>query len=492
MALQRPPLGSGSPGGEPSSLPPEDTLHLLDRNIRDYAIFMLDPDGYVISWNAGAERINGYTEQEIRGKHLSVFYPPEDVLSGKPGRELEIATTEGRVEDEGWRVRKDGTRFWANVVITALFDDEGQLRGFGKVTRDMTERREAEEALRSSEERFRLLIQDVSDYAIFMLDPTGHVVSWNAGAERIKGYTEDEIHGKHFSVFYPPEDIAVGRPERNLETAVLEGRVEDEGWRVRKDGTRFWANVVITALYGESRKLRGFGKVTRDMTERREAEQSLEERRRLLSHLIEVQEAERRRIAWEVHDGSIQPLSTLAQRQQELAEQLPEPQAAQLRDLSADIDAAIGELRALVTRLRPPGIDRPSIAAALEAYLAAYAREWGLSYSVESRLESEPPPEAAVTIFRICQEALTNVHKHAQATTVSVSLAHTGSGVLTRVTDDGLGISEPADLRPETHHVGVVEMRERAETAGGWWTMRRTEPGTLVEFWIPAPRRGSR
>jgi len=487
MALQRPPyesLGTSALG-----LSAQDTLHLLERNISDYAIFMLDPTGHVVSWNAGAERIKGYTEQEIRGKHFSVFYPADDITAGKPERELEIAIAEGRVEDEGWRVRKDGTRFWANVVITALFDDFGRLRGFGKVTRDMTDRREAEEALRESEERFRLLVRDVSDYAIFMLDPTGHVVSWNAGAQRIKGYTEQEIHGKHFSVFYPAEDVASGRPEHNLETAVLEGRVEDKGWRVRKDGTRFWANVVITALYGEKRRLRGFGKVTRDMTEQREAEQSLEERRRLLTHLIQAQESEWRRIAAELHSGSIPELDTVSRDQRELAEQLPEPYAAQLRELVTRADAATDQLRALVTRLRPPGIERSSLVAAIDDYLAANAAEWGLDYSVESRLESEPPPDAAVTIFRICQEALTNVHKHARAKNVSVSLSHTGSGVLTRVSDDGVGISGPADLRPAQDHYGVVEMRERAETVGGWWTMRRTDPGTLVEFWVPALRR---
>jgi PAS domain S-box-containing protein len=487
MASEQPPL---EPFGTSAlGLSAQDALHLLERNIRDYAIFMLDPAGYVVSWNVGAERIIGYTEQEIRGKHFSTFYPPEDLAAGKPARELEIAIAEGRVEDEGWRVRKDGTRYWSDVVITALFDDAGELRGFGKVTRDVTERRAAEEALRASEERFRLLVQDVTDYAIFMLDPIGHVVSWNAGAERIKGYTEQEIRGKHFSMFYPPEDIAAGRPEHNLETALLEGRVEDEGWRVRKDGTRFWANVVITALYGENRRLRGFSKVTRDMTERREAEQSLEERRQLLAHLIRVQEAERLRIAAELNDREVHELDELVQSQREFAEQLPDPYAAQLSKLVDRAETATEELRAVVARLRPPGIDRSSLAGALEDYLAANAPSWGLSYTVDSRLDSEPPHDVAVTIFRICQEALTNVHKHARAKKVSVALSHTGSGVLTRVVDDGVGISGPTDLRPGSGRYGAVEMRERAETVGGWWSMRRNEPGTLVEFWIPVPRR---
>ncbi|HEU4451425.1 MAG TPA: PAS domain-containing sensor histidine kinase [Longimicrobium sp.] len=241
---------------------------LLVDSVQDYAIFALDPDGNVLSWNAGAQRLKGYTRDEIVGRHFSSFYPPED--AAKPAWELEVAKREGRVEDEGWRVRKDGTRFWANVVITALRDESGTLVGFAKVTRDLTQRRSAEESLRESEERFRLLVHSVRDYAIFMLDPEGVVSSWNEGAQRIKGYRADEIIGRHFSTFYPPEDLA--KPPWELEVAKREGRVEDEGWRVRKDGTRFWANVVITALRDPKGTLIGFTKVTRDLTERRRSE----------------------------------------------------------------------------------------------------------------------------------------------------------------------------------------------------------------------------
>ncbi|HEV3173026.1 MAG TPA: PAS domain S-box protein [Actinocrinis sp.] len=479
---------SPSPGSDTSGQPPDEILRLLERNIRDYAIFMLDPDGHVMTWNAAAERIKGYSAEEIIGQHFSTFYLPEDLAVGRPEHNLQTAVREGRVEDEGWRVRRDGSRFWANVVITALYDERRQLRGFGKVTRDMTERRRAEQALRESEERFRLLVQDVTDYAIFMLDATGHVISWNAGAERIKGYSAQEITGRHFAVFYPREDVAAGRPEHNLETAMREGRVEDEGWRLRQDGSRFWANVVITALYDDRRRLRGFGKVTRDMTERREAERNLSDRRRLLAHLVRAQEAERRRIAWDVHDDSIQEMAAVGMRLQLLAEQLSEPQAGQLGELGDRVNDAVNRLRNLVTRLRPPGIDRQSLAAALSDYLAETGADWGVKSTVENKLVTEPPPESAVTIFRICQEALTNVRKHAQAKAVTIRLSPQGSGVLTQVIDDGMGIEEPSDLRPGPDHFGVIEMRERAETVGGWWTMaRRAEGGTVVEFWIPAP-----
>jgi PAS domain S-box-containing protein len=249
---------------------------MLVEQVTEYAIFMLDPAGHVLTWNAGAERIKGYRPDEIIGRHFSAFYRPEDAW--KCAMELDTATRQGRVEDEGFRVRKDGTLFWASVVITCLRDDQGEIAGFAKVTRDLTERKRAEDALRESDERFRLLVESVRDYAIFMLDPSGRVATWNVGAERIKGYTADEIVGQHFSRFYPEAEVRSGKCERELEAAERDGRFEDEGYRVRKDGTQFWANVVITPLRDASGKLVGFAKVTRDLTERRAAE---EERLRL-------------------------------------------------------------------------------------------------------------------------------------------------------------------------------------------------------------------
>ncbi len=250
----------------------EEQFRMLIQGVRDYAIFLLDPDGHVISWNPGAERIKGYTAREILGSHFSRFYTPEDLAAGKTERELVIARRDGKYEEEGWRVRKDGSQFWASVVITTLYDDGGTLRGFAKITRDLSERRKAEDELRASEERFRMLVSGVRDYAIYLLDPEGHVVTWNAGAARIKGYSAEEIVGKHFSQFYTAEDRAAGKAKKELEVASREGSYEEEGWRVRKDGSKLWASVVITALRDESGRLRGFSKVTRDITERRESE----------------------------------------------------------------------------------------------------------------------------------------------------------------------------------------------------------------------------
>jgi PAS domain S-box-containing protein len=249
-------------------------LHrLLVESVRDYAIFALDVTGHVLSWNAGAERFEGWTADEIVGRHFSIFYPPEEIAAGSPDRELCDAVLHGTSETEGWRIRKDGTRFWANVVRTVMRDHSGELVGFATVARDLTDRRDADEHLRVSEERFRLLVQSVRDYAIFMLDPEGRVATWNEGAQRIKGYTADEIIGRHFSAFYPTETRSTGFPQHELEVAASTGRFEDEGWRLRKDGSLFWASVVITALRDPSGTLVGFAKVTRDLTERRQAEE---------------------------------------------------------------------------------------------------------------------------------------------------------------------------------------------------------------------------
>ena len=243
-------------------------FQLLVDSVKDYAIFMLDRRGRVATWNRGAERIEGYRADEILGHHVSIFYPPADVAAGKCAYELEIATRTGRFEEEGWRVRKDGSRFWASVVLSAVHDPAGALIGYAKVTRDLSERRDAASAWTAQEQRFRLLVESVRDYGIFMLDPGGHVATWNQGAERIKGYRADEIIGRHFATFYPEVDVRAGKCEHELAVAAREGRFEDEGWRVRKDGSQFWANVVITALRDDRGALVGFGKVTRDLTER--------------------------------------------------------------------------------------------------------------------------------------------------------------------------------------------------------------------------------
>jgi len=262
----------------------ESRLSLFVAGVTDYAIYQLSPEGVINSWNAGAQRFKGYTPEEIIGNHFSLFYTPEDLATSLPARALQTAITEGKFEDEGWRVRKDGSRFWASVVIDPIRDDEGVLIGFVKVTRDITERKQVADALHASEEQFRLLVQGVTDYAIYMLSPEGNISSWNLGAERIKGYKKEEVIGTHFSRFYVPEDAAAKLPANALNTAFATGRFESEGLRIRKDGSRFWAHVVIDPIKNELGTLIGYAKVTRDITERRDATAALQKAQEALFH----------------------------------------------------------------------------------------------------------------------------------------------------------------------------------------------------------------
>jgi PAS domain S-box-containing protein len=253
---------------------------LLIERVADYAIYMLNPDGTVASWNAGARRFKGYVEGEILGQHFSRFYTPGDRAAGVPERALRTAIESGRFEDEGWRVRKDGSHFWASVVIDPIHDDDGTLFGFAKITRDISDKKLAREALRRAEEQFKLLIDSVIDYAIYMLSPEGMVTTWNEGARRIKGYGADEVVGTYFGRFYPEDDQRAGVPAHVLAEAREHGRFEAEGWRVRKDGSKFRANVVIDAIHDPDGRLVGFAKITRDITQRVQ----LEDARQALQH----------------------------------------------------------------------------------------------------------------------------------------------------------------------------------------------------------------
>ncbi len=254
----------------------ERRFRLMVESVVDYAVYMLDPSGLIVNWNAGARRAMGYEAHEIAGQHFSRFFTKEDRAAGLPWRLLEIASKEGRYESEGWRVRKDGSRFWASVVVNTIIGADGSLTGFAEITRDVSDRKAAQEGLRESERQFRLLVEGVTDYALFMLDPNGIVTSWNAGAKRIKGFASGEIVGQHFARFYTERDRAAGVPARALQIAAAEGRYEAQGWRVRKNGERFWANVIIHPIWDEDHNLAGFAKITQDITGKREAEIALQ------------------------------------------------------------------------------------------------------------------------------------------------------------------------------------------------------------------------
>lgn len=349
----RPIQSATESGVDPKSAPSlggyesRDVLRLLVDSVKDYAIFVLDPSGNIASWNAGAEKLKGYKAHEIIGKHLSTFYTAKDLAADLPGNELRIAAEVGRFEEEGWRVRKDGSRFWASVVITPLRDSNQRLIGFGQITRDLTEHR-------LSELRYRLLVEGVTDYAIFSMDTSGHVTSWNTGAERIKGYRPEEIIGKHFSAFYLEEDRRAGLPAHVLHTAEQSGHFEGEGWRVRKDGSRFWASVVVTALRDEEGALYGFSKVTRDVTDRKALLDELQRH----SHELELRirerdqmNAELEEFAYSVSHDLRAPLRAISG----FAEALEEECGAQLdvhgQEYLHEITGAAGRMNTLVQDL---------------------------------------------------------------------------------------------------------------------------------------------
>jgi PAS domain S-box-containing protein len=440
-------------------------FQLLVEGVKDYAIFMLDPEGHVISWNRGAELIKGYRPEEILGRHFSLFYQAGALERGWPEHELKVARTEGRFEDEGWRVRKDGSVFWANVIITALHDAAGALCGFAKVTRDLTERRRQEETLRDSEERFRLLMEGVKDYAIFMLDPEGKIVSWNNGAELIKGYRPEEVLGRHFSIFYPADALARGWPEHELRMARAEGRFEDEGWRVRKDGSVFWANVVITPLYGVDKGLRGFAKITRDLTERKRIEMLEEADLRRNEFLAMLSHELRNPLAPIRNALSVMRMSGVNESALSWARTVLDRQVAHLTRLVDDLldvsRIAIGK----ITLQREPLDVAQIVTSAVESSQPLIdSREHALEVLLPAeplRIEGDLP--------RLSQVVLNLLNNAAKFTPkgghIRLTVERDGEMAAIRVHDTGIGIS--ADLLPNVFDLFTQGDRSLDRTEGG-------------------------
>ncbi|MEO7091975.1 MAG: PAS domain-containing sensor histidine kinase, partial [Polyangiales bacterium] len=482
-------------------------------SVRDYAIFLLAPDGTILTWNPGAERIKQYSADEIIGRHFSTFYPADDLVRGKPAWELEQAIENGSVEDEGWRIRKDGSRFWADVVITALHDEQGVLRGFAKVTRDLTDRRLSEEALRRSEERFRLLLESVTDYAIFMLDPDGTVATWNNGAQRLKQYTPEEIIGTSFEQFYPPEDARSGKPQRLLQIARERGVATDEGWRQRKDGSRFWGHVVITAVHDEHGKLRGFTKVTRDLTEQRAAEQERE-------RLLQAQEALRLRdefLSIASHELKT-PLTGLQLRLQTMMRRLKkvvpadavaveqlEKAVAQGRRLASLIENLLDVSRIATGRMKiqVEGCELGEIVREAVDNLAESARlaECVLHLDVASGIVGVWD---RLRLGQVVTNLLSNALKYGAGKPIDVRLESTDEGARLSVSDRGIGVAAEDRERifgrferavPAQNFgglgLGLYVSQQIVEGHGGRLSLT-SDPGVLTRFTVDLPLDASR
>ncbi|MBA4328977.1 MAG: hybrid sensor histidine kinase/response regulator [Polaromonas sp.] len=483
-----------------------DRFRLLVDAVQDYGIFMLDTEGFVVSWNSGAQRIKQYLPEEVIGRHFSMFYPSEAVAAQWPAEELRRAARDGRFEEEGWRLRKDGSRFWASVVITALRDDSGALTGYGKVTRDLSERRLHEEALRESEQRFRLLVDGVRDYAIFMLSPEGIIESWNNGAQLIKGYSAHEVIGRHFSMFYRQEDLDTRLPARELETALSHGRAEEEGWRVRRDGSVFWANVVIAPVYDATGQLRGFAKVTRDMTERRRLHELESSSKRMSEFLAMLAHELRNPLA------PIRNAVTILQ-----LEPSPSPMVRSSRDM---IDRQLSHMTRLVDDLLDVGrltTGKIRFKAETVSYAQVVAR------SVEAvrplidarrhRLGVDMPDSGlrvqgdATRLAQVLQNLLTNAAKYTpEGGQIELKVWLEGSQLHTSVRDNGAGLSEQAltqifelfsqgdaqtAARESGLGIGLTLARSLVEMHGGALSAASAGPGQGSTFSFFLPQAGT-
>lgn len=500
-----------------ASLLAEHRYRLMVDSITDYAIFMLDSDGHVTSWNPGAERITGYRADEIIGRHVGCFYTQDDREEGLPHRELDIARAEGRYECDNWRLHKDGSHYWAQALTDAIRDEQGKLIGFAKIVRDLTERKRAEESLRRSQEQFRLLVQSVTDYAIFMLDQYGYVSSWNYGAERIKGYTPEEIIGKHFSSFYTQADRDAGEPQKNLALATTEGRVETEGWRVRKDGTRFWAHVVVDRIVGDNGELVGFAKITRDVTEQREAARELDRAREALFQAQKI-EAIGKLTGGVAHDFN--NLLMVIQSCLDMVE-LKLPHESQLCRLVQNAQSAVQRGSALTQRmlafarkqeLRVAPVDAASLVANMTELLR---RSLGPLVNISTMFPASL--NSVKTDANQLELALMNLAVNARdampeggnltiaARNVTIDASHStrlapGEYVCLSVTDEGEGMDEATLVKATEPFfttkgvgkgtgLGLSMVHGLAEQSGGRLVIKSSKGfGTRVEMWLPSVR----
>jgi len=457
-------------------------LRLFIDGVRDYAVIALDTNNCITGWNAGAERILGYRESEILGKSGSMIFTPEDIENGNMQLEFDSARKTGRAENERWHVRKDGSRFWGSGVLARIDDESGNLVGYGKVMRDLTERKEAQDRLRQSEEHLRLLVENVTDYALFQVDLEGRISSWNPGAERTFGYATEEIEGKPFETLFTGDDREQGFAKQELQRARAEGGVQDERWLVRKDGSRLYARWTTSLAFDSSGQLCGFVKVLQDETERKAREQS---------SLLTVLENERRRIARELHDDLVQRLAVLEIGLARIRRDLPANAAAagtELLRLEQQTGMLSNDVRRLSHQLHPSVLEDLGLCAALESLVDEFqsSRSQKIDFLCEG-LPAEIPTSIATAMYRIAQEALRNVAKHASGRGV---LRVTREGEMLRLTISDAGPGFNAQPDPRRGGLGILSMKERAQLVGGQFSLT-SKPGgnTTIDVVIPVPVR---
>ncbi|HEY7851404.1 MAG TPA: PAS domain S-box protein [Caulobacteraceae bacterium] len=483
-------------------------------SVAEYAIIMLDPEGRVTTWNAGAQRANGYDADEIVGENFRRFFTDDDQAAGVPAITLGAALREGRFECEGWRVRKDGKPFWAHSMVDPLLTPEGKLVAFAMITGDLTQRKAAADALRRTEEEFRLLVQGVTDYAIYRLDLSGRVISWNAGAQRIKGYRPEEIIGDHFSRFYSAEDQEAGVPAEALLTARREGRFEKEGWRVRKDGSRFWAHVVIDPIRNDRGDLIGFAKITQDITERKEAHEALEQTRRALFQSQKL-DAIGQLTGGVAHDFNNLLMAIIGSLEL-IRKRLPEdPRITPLIDnamMGAERGAALTQRMLTFARKQTLELRSVDVAALVRDLTELIERSLGPTIRVETRFTRGLAPvltdanqleTALINLALNARDAMPQggiitIEGHAEAVRPgSATELAAGDYIHLSVADTGEGMDEATLARATEPFfttkdvgkgtgLGLSMAHGLAEQSGGRLIVRsRPHEGTVVDLWLP-------
>jgi PAS domain S-box-containing protein len=519
-------------GSETTLREREERYRLIVAAAVDYAILTTDPDGIIDSWSPGAEAVLGWTAEQAIGQPIDMTFTPEDRGRGIPAKERVVARRDGVGPDVRWHLRRDGRRVFIDGTIRLLADGDGE-RGFLKIGQDVTERRRTEQALRASEERFRTLVQNVRDYAIFMLHADGVVTQWTDGAQRMMGYTADEALGRHLSLFYTPEQIEERLPWKELATAARDGRVECEGWRVRRDGELIWVNEIATAIRDADGSLAGFTKIDRDLTQQRRADEALREsrrrlvelneslerrvaertaelaasndalrreireretaeasRREVLRQLIGTEEDERRRLSRELHDHMGQQVTALLLGLGALARDATTPdRQARIRSLEELAGEITREIQSLALELRPPALDSLGLELALRGHLDEWSSRHGIPADFHAiGVDTAPmPTDVQATIYRIVQEGLTNILKHARASHVSLVLERRDDIVSAILEDDGVGFDAERALTAITRSLGLRNMRERVALLGGELEIESSpEAGTALYVRLPA------